>query len=66
MSHEMERARRARRRHEKFIIHNFSGKPEGKIPFACLGADGAIILKWILKKEGVTMRDGIMWLDRVK
>ena len=36
------------------------GKPEGKSHLEELGADGSIMLKWILKNRGGGI-DGLMW-----
>jgi hypothetical protein len=38
-------------------------KPEGKRPFGRPCIDGAIILKWVVKKEGLMVRTGFKWIE---
>jgi hypothetical protein len=38
------------------------GKPEGKSQHGSVNIDGSIILKYMLKKYGVRLRTGFIWL----
>jgi hypothetical protein len=40
----------------KFLV----GKLEGKRPIGVLGVDGRTKLKWIFKKQGATIRTGLV------
>jgi hypothetical protein len=40
------------------VYINFGAKPEGKTHTGDLGVDGQIILKWVLKKQGVKVWTG--------